>query len=57
MFRPLLLGHHQACKEYKHYLIELCHNFNMDPYYVLTSFLHNFRINSQAVKAKINIKY
>jgi hypothetical protein len=28
----------------------------MDPYYVLTSFLHNFRINSQAVKAKINIK-
>jgi hypothetical protein len=28
----------------------------MDPYYILTSFLHNFRINSQAVKAKINIK-
>jgi hypothetical protein len=28
----------------------------MDPYFVLTSFLHNFRINSQAVKDKINIK-
>jgi hypothetical protein len=28
----------------------------MDPYYVLTAYLHNFRINSQAVKAKINIK-
>jgi hypothetical protein len=28
----------------------------MDPYYVLTSILHNFRVNSQAVKAKINIK-
>jgi hypothetical protein len=27
----------------------------MDPYYVLTSFLHNFKINSQAVIAKINI--
>jgi hypothetical protein len=56
MFRPLLLGHHQTRKEYKHKLIELYHNFNMDPYYVLTSFLQNFRINSQAVKAKINIK-
>jgi hypothetical protein len=28
----------------------------MDPYYVLTGYLHNFRINSQAVKAKIDIE-
>jgi hypothetical protein len=27
----------------------------MDPYYVLTSYLHNLRINSQTVKAKIDI--
>jgi hypothetical protein len=38
MFRPLLLGHHQARKEQKPQLIELCHNFNMDPYYVLTGY-------------------
>jgi hypothetical protein len=56
MFRPLFLGHHQAHKEYKHNLIKLCLNFNMDPYYIRTRFLHNFKINSQAVKAKINIK-
>jgi hypothetical protein len=56
MFRPLFLGHHQALDEYKHQLIELCLNSNMDPYYVLTSFLHNFGINSQAVKVKIKIK-
>jgi hypothetical protein len=57
MFQPLFLGHHQARDEYKHQLIELCLSSNMDSCYVLTSFfLHNFRINSQAIKVKIKIK-
>jgi hypothetical protein len=55
MFRPLLLGHHQARKEYKHELNCVIISIWIHITF-LTNFLHNFRINSQAVKAKISIK-
>jgi hypothetical protein len=44
------LSHLQAHDEYKLSLIELRLNSNMDPYYILTRFLHRlFAINTEAI--------